>query len=282
MSKKNNNNHYLSLKDIISESLLRDLSLFIFLFFLILTQGWENILLLLFPLATFTFSVFLRILSSNKEKTEFTNSLIIYYPLGVERKNANRFFYCTLFQLILIFWIGAESLYNSHIVHNYFLFFSGFLVFLYTFAFFWIFIDAWKYTKIEIITEGLSKDEKNIISYLSLGYIKLLAYITFLIFIFLNIINVISLFLTIYSGIGVQIILPGAQILTISYFFIGFLCFSPAITILFFFKNYRIINSINKEKLDKILEPLPRNLRLKITENLKALNNKIKAELKSE
>ena len=128
MNEKNNNNHYLSLKDMISESLLRDSILFTFLFLLILTQWWENILLLLFPLFTFTFSLFFRILSSNKLKTEFNNSLIIYNPLGLERKSANRFFYCTLFQLILLFWIGGESLYNSHIVQNYFSFFLGFLL----------------------------------------------------------------------------------------------------------------------------------------------------------
>ncbi len=290
MSEKNNNNHYLSLKDVISESLLRDSILFTFLFLLILTQGWENILLLLFPLFTFTFSLFFRILSSNKLKTEFMNGFIFYNPLGLERKTANRFFYCTLFQQILIFWIGGESLYNSHIVQNYFTFFLGFLVFLYTFSFFWIFIDSWKYTKIEILTDkskdnsisSLSKDVKKIISFLTLQNIKLIAYITLLIFISINILNIIILLIPIYSNIGIQVILPGSQILTIPYFFLGFLFISPAITIIILIKNYRIINKINKKKLDKILELLPRNIQIGITENLKALRIKIIKQLKSE
>jgi len=290
MNEKNNNNHYLSLKDIISEGLLRDLILFTFLFLLILTQGWENILLLLFPLFTFTFSLFFRILSCNKMKTEFKNSIIVYNPLDLKRKSANRLFYCTLFQLILIFWIGGESLYNPHIVQNYFSFFLGFLVFLYTFSFFWIFIDSWKYTNIEISDDrsnsnsisSYSKDEKKIISYLTLQNIKLVAYISFLIFISVNILNILTLYIPNYSIVGLQVILPGSQILTISYFFFGFLFISPTITTFFLIKNYRIINKINKKKLDNILESLPRNVQIKITENLKALRIKNVKQLRSE
>lgn len=290
MNEKNNNNHYLSLKDLISESLLRDSSLFTFLFFLIIAQGWENILLLLFPLITFTFSLFFRILSSNKMRTEFKNSLIVYNPLGLERNHANRLFYCTLFQLILIFWLGGESLYNPHIVLNYISYFLGFLIFLYTFGFFWIFIDSWKYTKTEIITETtearstlpFSKDLRNIISFLKLNNFRMVAYITFFVFVILNILNIITLFFINYGTIGIQLLLPGSQIITISYFFYGFLIISPTLTIIFLIKNYKINNKISKEKLDKILEPLPRNLQIKIIENLKALNNRIKEQLKSE
>ena len=114
-----NSNHHLSFKDIISESLIRDLILFFFIFLLILSQVWDNIVLLLFPLITFIYSLFFRILSSNKRKTEFTDSFIIYTPLGLERKNANRLFFSSLFQLILIFWLGAESLYNVHVLGHY-------------------------------------------------------------------------------------------------------------------------------------------------------------------
>ncbi len=290
MNEKNNNDHYLSLKDIISESLLRDSILFTFLFLLILAHGWENIFLLLFPLITFIFSLFFRILSSSKKKTEFKNSLIEYNPLGLERKHANRLFYCTLFQLILIFWIGGESLYNSHIVHIYFSFFLGFLIFLYTFGFFWIFIDSWKYTKTEVLIDmpertsnvPFSKDVKNIISDLTLHNFRINTYITFFVFTILNMLNLITLFFVNYNNIGVPLFLPGSQIITIPYSFFGFLLISPTLAIIFLIKNYRIINKISNEKLDKILEPLPRNIQIKIIENLKALNSKIKEQLKSE
>ena len=143
MNEKNIKDHYLSLKDLISESLLRDLTLFSFLFLLIIAQAWDNIFLLLFPMVTFAFSLFFRIISGNKKRTEFQNSLIVYNPFGLERKNANRFFFSSLFQLILIFWLGAESLYNSHEVEGYYPYFIGIFIFSYTFGFYWIFIDIY-------------------------------------------------------------------------------------------------------------------------------------------
>jgi len=291
MNEKNNKNHYLSLKDIISESLLRDLILFTFLFLLIITQAWDNILLLLFPLITYTFSLFFRILGTNKKRTLFENSLIIYNPLGNEGTNANRLFFSSMFQLILIFWLGAESLYNPITVNSYVLFFKGFLIFFYTFAFFWIFIDIWKYTKIEILTNTMkaeidsnsARDLRNVISFLQLKNFKLASLINFFVFIILNILNLIfSVLINNNLGFGLQFYLPGSQLITLSYFFYGILIIPPVLSIILFTLNYIAINNFSREKLDKIIEPLPRNLQIKIIENIKTLNNKIKKQFNTE
>ncbi len=291
MSEKNNDNHYLSLKDLISESFLRDLILFTFLFILIISQSWDNIFFLLFPLITFTFSLFFRILSTNKKRTEFEKSYVIYNPFGSEGKNANRLFFSAQFQLILIFWLGAESLYNPHLVDNYYFYFTGILVFLFTFGFFWIFIDLWKYSRFEIITseiEGkldsqLSIDSRNIISFLKLKTLKIFSIINFLVLVILNIINLIFLLLLSNNLIlGMQVYLPGSQLITISYLLYGILFISPILTIIILILNYRTINNFNKQKLDKLIEPLPRNLQINIIENLKSLNNKIKEQMKIE
>ena len=294
MNEKNNKNHYLSLKDLISESLLRDLVLFAFLFLLIIAQAWNNVFLLLFPLITFSFSLFFRIMSSNKIKTEFRNSNIIYNPLGLETKHANRFYFCTLFQLILILWLGGESLYNPHIINNYFSYFLGFLIFFYTSSFFWIFIDLWKYSKIEIITRTIedrstqdsdfqfSQDLGKVVSYLKLKNFRLVSLITFLVFIILNVSNIITLFFMNFMAIGILIILRGSQIMPLSYIFYGFLIISPTLTMVLLIKNYKTITDFSKEKLDKIIEPLPKNIQNKIIENFKTLNNKLKEQLKSE
>jgi hypothetical protein len=85
-----------------------------------------------------------------------------------------------------------------------------------------------------------------------------------------------------YSIVGLNIIIPGSQIITISYFFFGFLFISPTITLYILIKNYRIISRINKKKLENILDPLPKNMQEKITENLKALKFKNIKKLKSE
>ncbi|MFW9999894.1 MAG: hypothetical protein ACFE9Q_02430 [Candidatus Hodarchaeota archaeon] len=291
MNEKNNQNHFLTLKDIISEGFFRDLILFTFSFVLIISQVWNNIIFFLFPLITFSFSLFFRILSTNKKRTEFEKSNIIYNPLGSEVKNANRFFFSTQIQLILIFWFGAESLYNPHIVNNYYSYFVGILVFSYTFTFFWIFIDLWKYTRFEIVInefEGkldsqISSDSKNIISFLKLSDFKIISIIHFLVFIILNIINlIVILLLNNNLFLGIQIYLPGSQLISFSYLLFGILFISPTLTILALFLNYKAINNFSEEKLEKFIEPLPRNIQIKIIENLKSLSNKIKEKLQSE
>lgn len=290
MNEKNNKKQYLSLKDIISESFLRDLILFTFLFLLIITQAWDNILLLLFPLITYTFSLFFRILGTNKKRTQFGNSLIIYNPLGIEGNNANRLFFSSIFQLILIFWIGAESLYNPLLVNGYLLFFKGFLIFFYTFAFFWIFIDIWKYTKLEILTDTIeagidsqyARDLGNIISFLKLKNFRLTSLINFFVFIILNIFNLIFNLLINNLSFGIQFYLPGSQLITLSYFSLVILIIPPVLSLILLISNYKAVNNFSREKLDSIIEPLPRNIQIKIIENLKALNNKIKKQLNSE
>ena len=294
------NNYYLQIKDIISESLIRDLVLFTLLFLLVVSQNWGSILLLLFPLITFTFSLFFRIISSSKRSSEFRNKCIIYNPLGLEKKNANRLFFSAILQLILVFWLGAESLYNSHIVDGYYLYFMGFYIFFYTFGFFWIFIDIWKYTKIEIITTSLddgkiqqyeiefSAELNNIFAYLDLKYFKHISLINILVLLTVNIINVIFMVLiSINPALGFQMSLPGSgnialNPMIISYLFYGFLLISPLLTITLLVLNNTQISNFNLEKFNEIITSLPRNLQLKIVESLKSLNNKMKEKLRTE
>ena len=300
MNEKNKEDHYLSLKDLISESLLRDLTLFTFLFLLIIAQAWDNIFLLLFPMVTFAFSLFFRFISTNKKRTEFQNSPIVYNPLGLERKHANRFFFSSLFQLILIFWLGAESLYNPHIVEGYYSYFTGIFIFSYTFGFFWIFIDIWKYTKIEIIKSAIedrilqpndsqfSDDISNLISFLKFRDYRIISTGTFVVFIILNILNIMSIiFVNINSSLGIPFNLPGtgssgSEAIKLSFTFYLFLIISPILTTFLLIQNYKDINNFSREKLNKIIAPLPRNIQIKIIENFKTLNNKRKEQLKSE
>ena len=150
MSEENSDQNYLLLREIINESLLRDVFLFTLFFLLVLSQSWQNIFLLLFPIITFAFSLFFKIISTNKWRTKFEKSSIIYNPLGLEKKHANRLNFSALVQLVLLFWIGAESLYHPQLIDLYSNFFLIFYCFIYTFGFFWIFIDIWKYSKIKI------------------------------------------------------------------------------------------------------------------------------------
>lgn len=286
------NNFYLTIKDLINETLIRDLVLFSFLFILVITQVWENITLLLFPLVTFAFSIFFRIINVNKWRTEFENPVIVYNPLGLEKKHANRLFFTALFQLILIFWLGAESLYNPHIIDKYFPYFNWLFIFLYTFGYFWIFVDLWKHSRIEIILGGINNKEPksldSIVSYLKIKYFRLIVIINFSVFIALNILNSI-LILTLDPNplFSIQLNLPGtgsagSDPLVISS--INYLIFiiSPLFAGISLFLNYREVNDFSRKDLDKILKTLPKDIQIVILENLKALTNKTRDQLNIE
>ena len=81
MKENNTNDEYLPLKDILNENLLRDLIIFIVLFLIILTQSWNDLFLLIFPLILFTMSMTFRIINTNKWRIYLANGMKIYNPL---------------------------------------------------------------------------------------------------------------------------------------------------------------------------------------------------------
>ncbi|GAH35574.1 unnamed protein product, partial [marine sediment metagenome] len=254
-----NNNFYLSIKDLINETLVRDLIIFSFLFLLVITQVWEDISLLLYPLITFAFSIFFRIVNTNKWRTEFEERPIIYNPIGLEKKHANRLFFSALFQLILLFWIGAESLYNPHIVDQYFPYFNGLFIFLYTFGFFWIFIDLWKYSKVEIILSRITKENPktydSIVSFLKIKNFRLIALINLFVFITLNILNSILIITSNQDPLfRIQLNLPGtgsggSDPMTTSSLIYFILLISPFFAVISLILTYRDVNNFSKEEL---------------------------------
>ena len=263
---------------------------------MIISQVWDNIFIFLFPLITFTFSIFFRILSVNKKKVFFEKNDIIYNPLGNERKHANRLTFCALLQLILLFWFGAESLYHPQLVDNYLVYFIPIFIFFYTFGFYWIFLDLWKYSRIEIITNGIeintdqrvSKNLDNVISFLKLKNFKIISLINFLVFLILNLLNILFTILIVLNFMpGIKYTLPGTGIegsdpISISIFIYGIIGISPSLSIIFLLLNYRNINDINKEKFNNVLNTLPKDVQNKIIENLITLNKKLKFKLRLE
>ncbi len=291
---------YLPLRDLISESFLRDLILFLFMFLLILSQGWDNLLLLLLPLISFSFSIFFNLIHVNKWRTEFDERHLRYYPLGLEKKHANRLFFCALFQIILLYWIGAESLYHPQLIDSYAFFFIVIYIFLYSFGYYWIFIDLWKYARIEIVLDGIdmkfpedsisSKNIENLINNLEIDHFKLISLISFGIFITLNILNILTALQTISFDVDIfqfYLNLPGtgiegSQPISLSYIFCIVLLLPPIVTVIFLNSIYRKINSINTKRLSSVVSDLPRDIQIKVIENLKTLNKKIREQLRLE
>ena len=289
-------NNFLSAKDLINEKILRDIILFLLLFFLILNQGWENLLLLLFPLVTFSFALFFNILGANKWRTEFKSSQLLYNPLGSEKKNGNRLNFSTLFQLILIFWIGHESIFHPQLIEGYSLYFMTIFVFIYSFGFCWIFLDLWKYARTELIFGTLTYEEaklnKNnldyVLSFLKVKNFKRINHINVAFLLLINILNILFSYLAAYGNfLAFDYVLPGTGIessdpVNLTLITYMTLIIPPLLMVFLFMVVYKDINEIKSDKLQNVLAPLPKNVQLKISENLKLVNSKIRLENKIE
>jgi hypothetical protein len=157
-------------------------------------------------------------------------------------------------------------------------------MFSYTFAYFWIFLDLWKFSKIKIkLITIVSKFDTfdEIISYLKIKKFRLISIVSFIVFLTSNILNIIMIILVNNNFIsGIKIALPGtgsggSEPITISIIPLIIIFLSPVVAVTFLLISYREIININRNKLNQILHSIPKNLQIKIIENLKFLNNKI-------
>jgi hypothetical protein len=163
-----------------------------------------------------------------------------------------------------------------------------------------MFIDMWRYVRIEIVPTDLYDKENqdydshnlnklaNITSFLRKTNFKFIALSNFLVLVIINLINaLISIFIAYDSTLGVQLRLPGTGSggllpIIISPFIYGLLTISPVLATCSLIINYRGIHKFTREQLERVLEQVPTNIRINIIENLKALNEKLKDQLKIE
>ena len=192
MNENNSDNDILLLRDILNESILRDLIIFVLLYIFILTQSWNDMFFLLFPIIIFTFSMTFRIINTNKWRIYLENERILYNPLGSEKKIADRLFFSSILLLIILFWIGAESIYHPQLIDDYGLYFNVLYIFIYSFGFYWMFIDIWKNANIRISKKEKRENSiKEILSSLGREKAIQLAMLNLFIFIIINGINII-------------------------------------------------------------------------------------------
>jgi len=286
MSENNSKEDFLNVRELINESLLRDVFIFVILYLFTLSQSWNNIFLFLYPIITFNYSLFFRIINSNKFRIFLESNQIIYNPLGLEKKHANRLFFTALIQLVLLFWIGAESYYHPQLIGTYSLFFNLFFIFVFTFGFYWILIDVWKYAKITI--ELKNNNMNKILSFLKVKKFKWISIANLIIFILLNILNV-SFVLTIDNNIilGFAYDLPGTGIenslpLKISILSLVTSWISPILASFLLFFIYKDLNNIRPADLVKSFEELPEEDRKYLIQNLKKINKKFLQDLNNE
>ena len=289
MSEKNTDQEFLLLRELLNESLLRDLIIFVVFFLFILAQSWKNIFLLLFPVITYAFSLFFRLINANKWRLSFYDNTITYNPLGSEKKHANRLIFTALLQLVLLFWIGGESYYHPQLIQTYDFFFNILFNFIFTFGFYWILIDIWKYAKITIkISGNIEGDSEILVNRLKLKKFKLIYLINLSTFILLNILNLVIVILNEINGFfDIIYILPGTGIesslpLKIPVSSLLNIVISPLLAILLFYLIYKNISSINHSELLEKLQLLPESKQNNIIETLKNINHKYYRDFSSE
>ena len=179
---------------------------------------------------------------------------------------------------------------------NYYIYFISLFIFIYTFGFYWIFIDLWKYSRIEILVEGInpnenqkiSRDLENIISILKMKNFKIISFINFFVFITLNLLNLLIALLIFYEIMpGVAINLPGTYIensepMILPIIIYGIIFISPLITIIFFWLSSRDIKDIDSKKFNTVIGSLSPDVKNQIIDNIQGLNKKLKQKLRLE
>ncbi|MHA1671379.1 MAG: hypothetical protein ACTSV5_12495 [Promethearchaeota archaeon] len=282
MKEDNTNDEYLPLKDILNENLLRDLIIFVILFLFILTQSWNDLFFLIFPIILYVMSMVFRIINTNKWRIYLANGMIIYNPLGSEKKHADRLYFSSILLLILLFWIGSESIYHPQLIDDYNFYFNILIILIFTFGFYWILIDIWKNAKIEIFSK--EEQDQNINKVLSsLGREKAIqiSILNLIIFIISNGVNVLVAVLINFNFIsGISYYLPGTGIegslpFKISIFHLFFMILSPCLTVLFLFLIHHNIQDFDIDILNETIQSLPEIKRNEILQNLTFINKKL-------
>lgn len=279
MNDNNPNEGHLLLREVLNEFLIRDLVLFIIVYLLTICQEWNNILLLLFPLISFAFSIFFKILATNRYRVQLGPDLN-YYPLGSERRNSSRFFFSSIFLSIFLLWMGYESYLNPQLIDNFFIYFSLLFILIYTFSFIWIFIDIWKFAIIKIRLEN----EKFFLSVLDKKTYLRIFLIGFLTFFVLNFLNIAF---TLFNNGEFLSIFPGFEMENVSesYLYIIYLTIlivSPVLTIVLLVLIYRYLHNNERASIKEKLEKLPQEIREKITTQLKMKFKKLNSEVDRE
>jgi hypothetical protein len=205
--------------------------------------------------------------------------------LGSEKKIADRLFFSSMLLLILLFWIGSESISHPQLINDYNFYFNILFILIYTFGFYWILIDIWKYAKIEIlIKEGRERQNQTINKVLSsLGRKKSihLSIINLIVFLILNGVNVLVAFLMNFNLIsGIPYYLPGTGIegslpLDISIFSLFIMIISPCLTGLFLLLIYRKIQDFDIDVFNEMIQSLPESERNEILLNFSHLNKRL-------
>ena len=270
MNENNPNEESLLLREVLNEYLIQDMILFIITLLFIISQEWNNILLLIFPIICFTFSIFFKIIATNRYRL-IQISNISYYPLGSEKRYSNRLFFASMFLSIFILWMGFESYLTPQLIDNFFFLFSIIFILIYTFSFLWIFIDIWKYAKIKIKFENkiITFSALNNKTYLSIFLSEIIVFLSLNLLNFLFTLSPNSSFLSIFPGLESEEIM-----FTYLYgLYLTILIITPITAIINLTIIYKYLHYHDPEHIKAKFETYPKEVREQI---IQQLNQKFK------
>lgn len=279
-----NSTKLLTHRDILLKS-----SIFLIGFFLILVQNWINPILILYPIVSFSFSLFFQIIESNKKITKIEDSIILYNPFGGEGGNSNILTIFSYLQMLLIFLAGLDSLFHPQLVDNLFLFFLIPLVFLYGFEFFLLLIKVLnnaiieidlKNFKNQIIQNYRNKTNKDVISFIEVKRFKKYSLYNLFLFIIILIFTLGMSFLAFFSQIlALPFYLPGtgiegSQPVNISYGLYLGVIIPPIYTIWFLYQIYKNIIDFFYDSAEKVINNITDDSKKAVLLNFLNFNKK--------
>ncbi|MHA1339575.1 MAG: hypothetical protein ACTSRZ_05340 [Promethearchaeota archaeon] len=135
------------------ESFVQSFVIMIFMFLLIIFEIWDDYTLILFPLVTFGLFLYVETLRTLNREINSKQKILKVQPFGDYNVMSNRIKFCLYMQLIIVLFIGAESLYHPQLIDNHFIFYVITLGVLYIFGAYYPFYNLGLFSKIELATD---------------------------------------------------------------------------------------------------------------------------------
>lgn len=305
MAIQDKHNKHLIKTVIKDEKFLRSSLVFLVFYIFILLQKWRSILFLLVPLITYVLFVFFKGIDILKNRTQVQQFNIKFNPIGNEKIIASRLYFCLLLEIIIVFAMGAESLYHPQLIGDYFIYYVIPLILIYIFSMYYPLYDLGFYAKIEIelknelnsgsetefevnssdrITdsedidsdnENSSMRKKELLTYLNFKKFGSISTMTRICFVILAIGWLLFQMLTILNFFpGIPVYIPGSVIpqgspLYISYFVYVCIIAVPIIIYIVINRTHSVISGLDFEELKKIISKFPEHQQQKIIRTLK-------------
>ena len=274
--------HLNSVQLLFHKDILLKIGIFAIGFILILVQNWISLSLILCPLILFGFSLFFQILFHNATITELKDSVILYSPFGEVKKISDIVLIFSYVELILVFFMGYDSLIHPQLIDNYFLLFLTPTIFLYEFGFFLVLNKSLNSAKIEIFLNNknnnpIDKSSENnrfFLSFIKFNRFKTLSLLNIASFViilaltlslsYLSFLGLIPGLYFYHPGTGLE----GSQPVVISFMLYIGIIFHPIFSGWIFYQIYKEIVNFSEESIERTTKNLPEDVKKKVLFNL--------------